>query len=381
MKCGRAVLQVSALAGSFLADPALALERRTFVMSWWGQATNSTDGDCSKGIHPSIEEHYINLLPGLGYTPEQIRKLAGGGDGGDVDNSSLGQIMVNRGRINGKPVNAYAHPEAVADPNLPPLDGKAGYGFDLDGKGADDPDGFIDPETGQVGVDHQLYRALGCYLAHRGSLAGRTTYWSWGWGQVRDSQPAWLITLSGEDLSADGKVTITIDRALEYLRSNADSSPRHDVAYRVDPDVRSHNVFEGQIKDGVVTLTEPGTLGIKLMQNPLIGPEFRMNRIHLRMTLKPDRTAVGMMGGYQPWADIYFAFAAGSPSVETGVMGDVPATYHLMRKLADGDPDPQSGQNMTISATYYFEAVPAFAVDAGVPGPPGRPAAGRVATR
>jgi hypothetical protein len=35
-----------------------------------------------------------------------------------------------------------------------------------------------------------------------------------------------------------------------------------------------------------------------------------------------------------------------------------------MRKHADADPDPVTGQNMSISATYYLTAVPAFAAPA-----------------
>jgi hypothetical protein len=31
-----------------------------------------------------------------------------------------------------------------------------------------------------------------------------------------------------------------------------------------------------------------------------------------------------------------------------------------MRRHADADPDPETGQNRAISAAYYIEAVPAF---------------------
>jgi hypothetical protein len=34
-----------------------------------------------------------------------------------------------------------------------------------------------------------------------------------------------------------------------------------------------------------------------------------------------------------------------------------------MKRLADGAPDPATGQNMAISAAYYLEAVPAFIVN------------------
>jgi len=45
---------------------------------------------------------------------------------------------------------------------------------------------------------------------------------------------------------------------------------------------------------------------------------------------------------------------------EQQVTGDIPGYYHLMKRYADADPDPVTGQNRAISVTYYLEAVPAF---------------------
>jgi hypothetical protein len=337
--------------------PQASAETRQFAISWFSQATNSNDKDCSKGVHPEIEQIYLRYASKLGATPAQVaewrKKLLQGEDAPD-----LYELVANRGRIDGKPVNPYTHPAAVVDLEMNGLDGKYSFGFDLDGKGADDPDGFEDPETHQKGIDHQLYRALGCARAFRGSLDGRPTYYAWAWGQLKDSQPAWLITITGDDLSKDGPVTVSIDRALEYIRSNSDGSPRFDMGYRVDPDPRSHNVFRGELKGGEVTLVEHGKL--RLLQNPLVAPEFSMTNVHLRLTLKPDRTARGFVGGYQPWHPIYWGIAGVGFGGEQQVTGDVPGYYYLMKRYADADPDPKTGINMSISATYYFEAVPAF---------------------
>lgn len=95
-----------------------------------------------------------------------------------------------------------------------------------------------------------LYRAAGCYRSFRGSLEGRPTYWGWVSGQLKDSQPAWIITIAGEDLSKDADVTITFDRALEYLLSNIDGSPRADVTYPIRSHPRSHSVIKGKLKNG-----------------------------------------------------------------------------------------------------------------------------------
>jgi hypothetical protein len=333
-------------------------ETRQYAISWFAQATYSNDHDCSGGVHPEVEQLYLRYAALLGATPKQIadwrRKLMAGEDVKDLD-----ELVMNRGRIDGKPVNPYTHPAAVVDLKMPGLDGKYAFGFDLDGKGADDPDGFEDPQTHERGVDHQLYRALGCARAFRGSLESRPTYYAWAWGQLKDSQPAWLITVAGEDLGKDGPVTVSIDRALEHLRSNSDGTPRFDMAYRIDPDPRSHNTFRGELRNGVVTITQHDKL--RLLQNPLVAPELQLINVHLRLTLESNRAARGFLAGYQPWHAIYFGIAGVGFGGEQQVTGDVPGFYHLMKRYADAEPDPVTGQNRAISVTYYLEAVPAFA--------------------
>lgn len=352
---------LACLAGFGLCASQASAETRQYAVSWFAMATNSNDEDCSEGVHPVIEEIYLRYASRLGATPEQVatwrEKMMAGEVVGD-----LYAMMMSRGRIDGEPVNPYAHPAAVMDLRLPGLDGKYAYGFDLDGSGAEDPNGFVDPETHEPGVDHQLYRALGCSRAFRGTLDGRPTYYAWAWGQLKSSQPAWLITITGENLDSDGPVTVAINRALEHLSFNSDGSPRFDMAYRIDPDPRSHNRFQGELKDGTVTITEHSKL--RLLQNPLVAPEFRLSNVHLRLTLNSDRTARGFIGGYQPWHPIYFGIAGVGFGGEQQVTGDIPSFYHLMKRYADADRDPVTGQNRAISATYYIEAVPAFVAPA-----------------
>ena len=93
-------------------------------------------------------------------------------------------------------------------------------------------------------------------------------------------------------------------------------------------------------------------------------PEFRLEGAKLDLKIRRDGTADGFIGGYQPWSDLYFAFASGGQAIEQCIVGDIPGLYYLLKKNADGHPDPTTGVNSTISATYYIEAVPAFAVPA-----------------
>ena len=355
---GRAAGLACALGFGILtaASPAQALESRSFVVGWFSQATYAQDGDCPGGVNPDISRQYVRDALLMGFTKEQI--AAFGKTKGLPD--SLRGLMNTRARVAGKPANPYSYPSAVVDPKLSALAARYAYGFNLDG--AAGPKSFEDPETHETGVDNELARALGCMRSFRGSLASKPTYWAWAWGQLKDSQPAWLITLSGQDLTKDGAVTITFDRALEHLRSNIDGSPRPDASYRIDPDPRSHNVLQGHMKGGVISLDQPGAL--HLLQNPLVAPEFKLSRLQMRLSIQPDGGIKGIIGGYQPWSDLYFGFAAGGPTMEVCITGDIPGLYYLLKKHADADPDPATGQNASISAAYYLESVPVFAVPA-----------------
>jgi hypothetical protein len=340
--------------------PAAALESRTFAVSWIAPATHSQDGDCAPGgvNIPWKEQRYRNLSD-LGFTKDQIAEMVKKEAAGSRE---IDEIMGLRGRLNGEPVNPVAYPATVKDPKLNHVTGKFAYGFDLDGKGATAEGAFQDPETKATGIDNQLIRAIGCSRGFRGTIDNPPTYWVYIWGQLQDSQPAWLITISGEDLSKDGEVTVVFDRALERLRYNIDGTPRSEATYRTDPDPRSHNEFEGTLKDGVVTLRRPGADRFRMLLNPLLIPEINLHTVHLRLRLNRSGTMDAMLGGYQPWGEIYWAFAAPGQSGESEVFGDLVGLYYLMRRFADADPDPVTGQNAGISATYHLQGVAAFAV-------------------
>jgi hypothetical protein len=361
-RVGRALRHSASLAvacGAFAALAALPAhaETRTYVVGWFSQATYSQESDCPGGENPDITKQWLKDLADLGYTPQQIQELAGkeaeGQSGGE-----LRTLMVNRARVNGQPANALAYPEYVKDPQLKASVSKYAYGFNLDGKGASTPKGLEDPQTHEKGVNDELARALGCMRPFRGSLLGRPTYYAWAWGQLKDSQPAWLVTISGESLSKDGPVTITLDRAMEHLRSNVDGSPREDSTYRIDPDPRSHNVLKGELKGHTISVEQP--FDFRMLQNPLVAPELKLTRAKFRINLKSDGSLDGILGGYLSWADFYASLASQGPGLEACITGDIPGIYYLLKKHADADPDPKTGQNASISSAFYLEAVPAF---------------------
>jgi len=341
--------------GAAMTAPAHALETRSYAMAWFTAAMNSTEDDCPGGVHPSIQVQYHKNLLDLGYPPAEAAKLIEAYVAGDED-EQVSDIMLMRGRVNGQPVNGYAHPGAVVDPQLTHVTAKEGFGFNLDGK--DGPMNFADPLTKETGVDNQLSRALGCSNPFRGTYNVKPGLWLFRWSTMRDTTPAWLMTLEGEDLDADGPITVIFDRAMEHLIFNGDGEARPDITYRADTDPRNHTVLKGEIKDGMVRITEHGRL--QLMQDILGGGQLVLDKVHMRLTRTNTGNLDGFLAGFQPWEHLYFEIAQGGPASEDMSTGELPGKWHLMRKMADYDPDPVTGQNRSISATYRVEFVPVF---------------------
>jgi len=339
-----------------------ASETRSYVLSSFANAAYSTKDDCQGGIDPDQYGQYALDLAAQGMPPDKIKEIMAAYQRGGVVKQ-----LVNRGRIDGKPVNAYANPAAVADPKLHLVDGRYAYGFNLDGKGANSPHSFEDPVTHELGVDNQLFRVFGCHKNFRGPPADVTqsTYYSAEWGQARPTFAAWVVTISGDDLGKDGPVTVSIDRSIDHVLLDAEGNTEAYATFRIDADPRAHNRFQGKLEHGVVTLTDHHDL--YLLGDPIVVNDLNLTHTHLRMTLQPNGEADGILGGYQTWMQIFLPFGQGGAGFENMQGIDVPGLYWALRHLADADPDPVTGQNRRISVAWQFTAVPAFVVRAAGP--------------
>jgi hypothetical protein len=351
---------LAAVITAFGATSAQALETKSYAIEWFSLGSYSQEGDCVGGVNPPTRDQYAKSFELLGYSPDQVKKLMDDYAGeDDIAAANARDKLRMRGRINGEPVNAFVHPWAVTDPKLKGVTGQYSFGFNLDGKAG--ASSFTEPRTKEKGIDNQLFRALGCIEQFRGTFNFRPTFWDFIWGSMKETIPAWLMTVSGEDLDKDGPVTITFDRAVEQLVFGPGGDVVADTTYRADPDPRSHHVFKGEIKDKQLVITEHGNL--QLLLDTLSFTEFRLSNTHLTMAIEPSGRLNGFIGGYQPWGDIYFGLAQGGLAYEGMIINDIPGVYYLMKRYADAQPD-KSGQNQAISAAYHIEAVPVFVVPA-----------------
>jgi hypothetical protein len=343
-------------------------ESKSFVVTWFGQAMNSKDGDCGPdGPNPRWAEQRLKNARALGASGEEVEKMLKEDLAGEegYEAGKIVQMNVFRGRINGEPVNGYLYPNTVIDPKLRGLAGekaKFQYGFNLDGKNGDN--NFEDPETHEKGVDSEFTRAMGCMPNFRGGLtpAAAPLEYAWAWAWKKEGRSAWIVTVTAEDLTKDGDATVVFDRAIERLRFNADGSPRNDSSYRLDPSPRSHNEYKAKIINGMITLADAGVGDFNMVYNPEFIPVIRMTKVQMRMKVLADRTIEGFIGGYERWDDLYISYASGGKANEDGNAGDLAGLYYLLKKYADHDPSPATGQNMAISSTWNFYGIPAFAV-------------------
>jgi hypothetical protein len=331
-----------------------------FLVSWFHVAQYyDTEGrDCPKGLNPGPEQYYRRELAAIGKSQAEIDAYIAN----FLDLSRMGDnapMVQMRGRIDGKPTDVYAHPYSVPDPNIYVIEGPNGYGFNLDGK--DKPGDFYDPDTGEKGVDNQLYRVMGCINEIRPHSPTEyaplpTSYWS----VVQEVMPAMLIEISGIDNEQnDDDVTVAIYRAQERAQSNSNGGLLGGLSFHIDPNPRWHNIMRGKIKDGVIT-TEPTNLNIAT--DPFVMPEHKFTQARLRLQIAENGDMKGRLGAYHAWYPYYWMYGVGTWGVEATNNIDLPGFYYALKKNADADPDPKTGENTSISLAYQIDAVPAFII-------------------
>lgn len=364
------VLLTLASCMALASQPAHAEQTWGYVVGAFSTATYADEESCPEGPNPEGKELDRRNLLSLGYTPEEAQKILLEGP------ASVGAdrtILPMRGRIDGEPANVFTYPESVPDPRIKTLQGSKAYGFELDGQVTEED--FQDPTTGESGIDNQLFRAVGCLQEYHINLPVRPLYEAMMWNYAIDTMPAWLISITGADLPGDGPVTVRFFKATHHPERDADKGILAGVTYLIDGDPGTEiNTLEGRIENGMLTV-EPGE--IRLQGESPVLTELDLREARLRFQLLPGEGGLqGIVGGFQPWLDFYFMHAAlGSANEQSG--NDVPGIWYALKRLADADPDPETGVNRRISAAYHLQAMPAFLAtrDGQVVAVPGEPVA------
>ena len=343
-----------------------ASETRSFVLSYFYPANYYGEDTCPQGLNPLPDVFFKRDLRILGMAAAEVNAMF------DQDYKIQNRDPVTRWvevastRGNGHD-NVYLHPTTVPDARLLPAVGRFAYGFNLDGKGAASPNSYQDPQTREPGVNNQLFRTIGCIQAYKGYPPPQPPLEAeYRWDVARAVMGAWLVSVTGSDLSKDGDVSVRFETSLDpVIAQDALAHVQSDLTYRVAMHPASVNELRGRIRNGVI-YTEPAHFSMQCLS--YIQPVYEFLEARVRLRIKPDGTLEGVLGGYQPWYDFYWSHAKVGYVDERGFGIDVPALFHALRRNADAYPDPHTHRNTAISAAYMIEAVPAVIARIDDPG-------------
>lgn len=345
---------VFVLAGVASSDAAYG-ETRGFVLYYLHTATHGDKRNCPNGDNGGYAAIKTTAFKLHGFSQEKIARILGG-EIGPMSREML-DITTNRGRVDGKPANVFHNPLSAPDPHIKMVQGPEAYGFNLDGKGGEAPYAFTDPETGEEGVDNQLYRVVGCFTSYDESLPIRPNHEKQIWSLYGYRMSAWLFSITTDDFNRDGPATVSFYKAIDRRRHDASGGTLYYATYVIDPNPRNRAEFAGVIKDGVFT-SAANDVSVFLTGAPenSWATKLELSKARLRLRFNTDGSAFGYLAGYQPWMDFWFMMGVGNEQSSLDTVG----LYYGLQKMADAQPDPNTGKNTEISTTYRLDAAPAF---------------------
>lgn len=259
-----------------------------------------------------------------------------------------------------------AEPTSVEDPPLPVVEGKYAFGIDLDGNS----DGTATPKScahanftglnGESGIDNQMYRLFGCVQAWRSdghiennANAHRRTS---GLGMI-------LMNVTGiDDLKNDDDVTVTFYRGVGAFSLDGANEVLPFATYDIDMadgEPRYGDSVTGRIENGIL-ITNPADVHIPHYGNYQYLRQL-IRDMRLEMDITPDSGKTeGMVYGYYGVDQIYSYVRGMLTSFANRHKFSCPAIFRAAHELADGHPDPESGDCTTLSSAFKFKAARAF---------------------
>ncbi len=271
------------------------------------------------------------------------------------------------------PPDACSNPTAQKDPGFETFDGDVILaGLDLDGVDSKKGDGskcahddFRGP-NGESGIDSQHWRLLGCTKAYQPD--GQIDRLYKGGNFIKEGYPM-LIELEGvDDPKNDDDVKVRIYSGADPVTLGSSGEVLRDLSMPVHEEPKYWSEpAPGRIENGILT-TDPVDLRLRFKQQVIDG-EFYYRDARMRAELLPDGRLKGVLGFYWDADNFYTVnndhkigeYHSGRIAAETrGYM--CAGIYNAIPKIADGHPDPETGECTSISAQMHFEGTPAFVI-------------------
>ena len=330
-------------------------QTRTFliVQSDLGIHYGKFEEDCPQGFEMTVEEAFLATK-----SPQERERLLRPENAKEYAKGWKDDFITGPGGE-----NVCNNPKSfMSDPQHPPFRGvksKVAYGLDLDGT----TDGRATSKTcghekfvgenGEPGIDNQLFRAVGCSKMHRST------------GPVaRASIDPFLIEIRGlDDPKNDDSVEVGIYSTDDTPLQGPDGKAMANQTLAVTKNPKWRTTVPGRIVAGQLTtdFIEAVYLRQVLPTWGLLGQsydsEFRNARF--TMSLQPDGTLTGLMGAYRPIDNIFTVGRCCKGTASTA-NNDCASEHKTLAMMADGYPDPDTGQCTSISSASNLKGIPVF---------------------
>ena len=333
-----------------------------FVLTWFGIANHEGEGDCPNGLAIAPDKDAY-----LAAKTEAERAVL-------TDPKNLGGLMLAMVRRGPGGLNACNHPETVVEPPLRTVQGNTAYGLNLTGTDGSTPapntcahEKFAKGLNGEDNVDNQYYRVNGCQFGLRNDSPGGyiTQYRS---GVMLDGNYTILVEVTGvDDRQNDDEVSIGIQQGRDpVVRDAAGQGVLTDASLRVTDDPRYRTVMKGRIENGVILSTERKDVYLieKANEASLAKPHLHFRDARIHMEVDEAGNFSGILAGYHDWLPLYRTVSKAFSFGETATGFTCPAVYQAYRSMADGYPDPETGECTAISIGYLIKGIPAYVIHA-----------------
>lgn len=321
-----------------------------FVFSYWGHAAYDNEAaDCPLGLNQSPLQVVLSRLPA--------------GERARLEKLENRPELMQRAGLADKSHTPCTHPRDFADSGHKTVEGPIAFGMDLDG----DVTGSASANTcqhqnftgadGSQGVDNQWWRAMGCIKYYRpGHIISQYNAMN-----IRQGQVSILLELTGvDDVRNDPEVEIGLYSSQDGVTTDAPGAVLSGASLAVTDNTRFHSRARGRIENGVLH-TDPFETRLKY-KAVIMDTEWYFKDARLRLDLKPDGSAEGMLAGYYDLATFWDLIRQSTWSPSVLGWYTCQGVYNTIHRIADGHPDPATGQCTSLSAAFRIEAVPAFVI-------------------
>ncbi len=345
-------LALTAATPTFRAAPQGSTRAFLIVQSDLGIHYGDFEQDCPTGFDPTVEELYLATK-----SPAERDRLLRPENAREYANGWKNEFITGPGGENvcNNPKSFMNDPR---HPRHPGVKSTVAYGLNLDGT----KDGAATASTcghqkfagvnGEAGVDNQLYRAIGCAKMWRSSGPQPHSYID-----------RFLIELRGlDDLVNDDHVEVTIASTDDVPLQGADGKFLALQTLGATTNARWRTTVQGRLANGRITTASVPTIYLKWVLatwGPLGEQDVEFHNARLQLSLNPDGTLAGVLAAYRPLDNIFTGARCCKGTASTA-NNDCASEHKTLVALADGFPDPATGQCTMISSASNLKGIPIF---------------------